>query len=256
MIHHPQGRFPDPVMEAHADAYVDRYGGSGSHQVQQMSRDIEEGYGKFHSYRYSGYSTNYEAANPHNDWTQTDRALYAGTRAHYSETGEHTNYLPTQQAAGENQREASKPSSPTLDATIHSLLSNSPHAAQAMRQTGLKGVGQESFRRHRDRQLMGQGQQVQGALFNELRGTHSGKVHGYTPNFDAIDIPDSDDAFEAHFESMHKDIDRQEVKAGETLWPHHMSHNQFGERPRTQADVRQTLGVRRYDAKSRGFDSM
>lgn len=255
-IHHPQSRFPDPVMEAHADAYVDRYGGPGSPQVRSMKRDLDYSGQKFKSYQYTGYSTRYQAPNPHNDWTQTDRALYAGTRAHYSETGEHTNYLPTPQAAGENQREASKPSSPTLDATIHSLLSNSPHAAQAMRQTGLKDVGQESFRRHRDRQLMGQGQQVQGALFNELRGHSSGKVHGYSPNFDAIEIPDDDNAFEAHFESMHKDIDKVEAKVGETIWPHHMSHNQFGERPRTQADVHQTLGVRRYDAKSRGFESM
>lgn len=256
MIHHPQARFPDPVMEAHADAYVDRYGGSGSHQVQQMSRDIEEGRGKFGSYQYSGYSTNYQSANPHNDWTKTDRALYAGVRAHYSETGEHTNYVPTQPAVGERQREAQQPSSPTLDATIHSLLSNSPHAAQAMRQTGLKDVGQESFRRHRDRQLMGQGQQVQGALFNELRGHASGKVHGYTPNPDAIEIGDSDDAFEAHFEGYHRDIDAAEAKAGELIWPHHMSHNQFGEQPRTQGDVQRTLGVGRYDAKRRGFESM
>lgn len=242
MIHHPQSRFPDPVMEAHADAYVDRYGGA-SHQVQQMSRDIEEGRGKFGSYQYSGYSTNYGGGG----WTPPDRALYAGARAHYSETGEHTNYLPTQPAQGEVPR-----TSPTIDATLHSLLSNSPHAAQAMRQTGLKDVGAQAFRRHRDRQLMSQGQQVQGALFSEIRGVDTGKNYGYTPTYEAVP---SHEKWEAGFDA---DMARADAAGGgqDFVVPRHMSHNQFGEKPRSQYDVHMSLGVKPHDSRQRGFETM
>jgi hypothetical protein len=249
LVQHPRGTFPDPLMEAHADAYVDRYGGSGSSQVSRMSRDIEEGLGKFGSYQYTGYSTNFESRDPRSSWTPQDRALYAGVRAHYSETGENTNYQPSERARGEMPGHGE----PTIDATLHSLLSNSPHAAQAMRQTGLKQAGQEGFRRHRDRQLMNQGQMVQGSLFNELRGFNTGKVHGYTPNLDAQELPEADDAFEAHFEGLHRDIDKVEAKAGEAIWPTHMNHNQFGEKPRSQYNVHQTLGISPAGSKHRGF---
>src|SRR6185436_1953328 len=104
----------------------------------------------------------------------------------------------------------------------------SPHAAQALRQTGLKDAGARAFRRHRDRELLTQGQSTQGSLFNELRGVTSRKVHGYTPNIDAMPEAKTDEEFEAKFEGMHKDIDRLEGPAGEMIWPEHMSRNQFG----------------------------
>jgi len=142
---------------------------------------------------------------------------------------------------------------PTTDATLHSLLSTSPHAAQALRQTGLKDVGAAAYRRHQDRQLLSQGQATQGALFHELKGGTTGKSYGYTPAIDSMPEATNDAEFEAKFESMHRDIDRVEHGAGEMVWPQHMSHNQFGERPRTQGDIQASLGVERRHSKKAGF---
>lgn len=142
---------------------------------------------------------------------------------------------------------------PTTDATLHSLLSTSPHAAQALRQTGLKEAGSRAFRRHRDRDLLTQGQAVQGSLFHELKGVPSGRTHGYVANPDAMEIPDTDDGFEQHFDRYHQDVDKVEHRAGEMVWPTHMSKNQFGESPRTIADVGSSLGVRPAHARQQGF---
>ena len=250
----PKGLHPDPLKEGVADAYVDRYGGHGNTQVRPMREDVEAGGGqKFTSYQFTGYSSDKERAKSFG-WNDDDRAVYAATRGHASETGEQALYVPRGRDVREQQGLADYGGgNPTTDATLHHLLSTSPHAAQALRQTGLKDVGARAFRRHRDRELLSSGQAVQGSLFNELRGVSSGKVHGYTPNIDAMPEAKTDEEFEAKFEGMHKDIDRLEGPAGEMLWPEHMSLNQFGEKPRTQADLANSLGVARHHSSKLGF---
>jgi hypothetical protein len=253
-VTHPKGAHPDPLKEGVADAYVDRYGGPTNRQVRPMREDIEAGGGqKFTSYQFTGYSSDKEAARRHG-WNDDDRAVYAATRGHASETGEQPLYVPRGGDVREQKGIADYGGGDaTIDATLHHLLSTSPHAAQALRQTGLKDVGARAFRRHRDRELLSSGQSVQGALFHELRGVASRKVHGYTPNIDAMPEAKTDEEFEAKFEGMHKDIDRLEGPAGEMLWPEHMSHNQFGEKPRTQADLANSLGVSRVHSSKLGF---
>jgi hypothetical protein len=245
LVAHPRGAYPDPLKEGVADAYVDRYGGQGNPQVRSMQEGIDNGEGKFASYQFTGYSSDRDAAKRFG-WNDSDRALYAATRGHASETGEQALYVPR----GRDVREQPGISDygggdPTVDATLHHLLSTSPHAAQALRQTGLKDVGAQAFRRHRDRELLTQGQAVQGSLFNEVKGVESGKVHGYVPNPDA----------EAYFTDRSDTYERMEEQHGEMMWPQHMSHNQFGEKPRTLADVSHSLGVNRRHAEKQGFTS-
>jgi hypothetical protein len=257
LVSSPKGLHPDPLKEGVADAYVDRYGGPTNRQVRPMREDIEAGGGqKFTSYQFTGYSTDKEASKRFG-WNDDDRAVYAATRGHASETGEQALYVPRGRHVMEQPGLADYGGgNPTTDATLHHLLSTSPHAAQALRQTGLKDAGAQAFRRHRDRELLTQGQAVQGSLFNELKGVQTGKIHGYTPNIDAMPPATTDDEFEAKFEGMHKDIDRLEGPAGEMLWPQHMSHNQFGEAPRTIADVGASLGVNKAHAKRQGFTAL
>lgn len=253
-VTHPRGINPDPLKEGVADAYVDRYGGPTNTQVRPMREDIEAGGGqKFTSYQFTGYSSDKQAALRHG-WTADDRALYAATRGHASETGEQALYVPRGNDVREQRGIADYGGGDaTIDATLHHLLSTSPHAAQALRQTGLKDVGARAFRRHRDRELLTQGQSTQGALFHELRGVASGKLHGFVANPDASEIPDTDSGFEEHFDKFHQDVDRVEHGAGEMVWPIHMSHNQFGEKPRTQAEVSNSLGVSRIHSSKQGF---
>jgi hypothetical protein len=94
VITHPRGINPDPVKEGVADAYVDRYGGPDNPQVRPMREDIEAGGGqKFTSYQFTGYSTDPQASKGRG-WKDSDRALYAASRAHASETGEQALYTP------------------------------------------------------------------------------------------------------------------------------------------------------------------
>lgn len=253
-ITHPRSAHPDPLKEGVADAYVDRYGGYDNTQVRPMREDIEAGGGqKFTSYQFTGYSSDPERARSFG-WKDDDRALYAAVRGHASETGEQALYTPRGRDVREQPGIADYGGgNPTIDATLHGLLSTSPHAAQALRQTGLKDAGAQAFRRHRDRELLTQGQAVQGSLFHELRGVPSGKLHGFVANPDASEIPDTDGGFEEHFERFHRDVDAVEERAGEMVWPTHMSHNQFGETPRTQTDISNSLGVSRVHSKTQGF---
>ncbi len=245
---HPRGLRADPLKEGVADAYVDRYGGPENHQVRQMAEGEAEGTGKFKSYQWTGYSTNYSGS--FGDWRPEDKALYAATRAHASETGEQPTYEPRGRHVMEEPGVAVRHGgNPTMDATMHSLLSTSPHAAQALRQTGLKDTGQEMFRRHRDRQLLTQGQSVQESLFSEIRGARTGVHMGYTPNFDATSVVSLHD----HVEAFSDHMDRLEAEHGDIAWPTPMSTNQFGEKPRTYADVNETLGTHRTHAKRMGF---
>jgi hypothetical protein len=101
--------------------------------------------------------------------------------------------------------------------------------------------------------LLAEGQNVQGALFNEMKGVATGKVHGYTPALDASaeHIP-----LERRIDDMDADFSRAEAGAGgELVMPMHMSHNQFGEKPRTQAEVSNSLGVSRVHSSKQGFTS-
>ena len=252
---HPRVLQADPLKEGVADAYVDRYGGPNNPQVRPMQEDIEAGGGqKFTSYNFTGYSADKEAAG-RRGWNADDRALYAAVRGHASETGEQALYTPRGGDVREQPGMAEYGGgNATIDATLHSLLSTSPHAAQALRQTGLKEQGGRAFRRHRDRELLSQGQAVQGSLFSELRGVASGELRGFTPNIDAMPTATNPAEFEAKFEGMQRDIDSLEQQhGGELIMPQHMSHNQFGEKPRTVTDVSRSLGVRRAHAEQAGF---
>lgn len=242
-LHHPRGRHPDPLKEGVADAYEDRYGGPGSDQVQAMKRSIGEEERKFTSYADYGYSTNAESS-LRRGWRDDDRALYAATRAHASETGEQPSYVPRSRLAMEEPGLSySGGGDPTIDATLHHLLSTSPHAAQALRQTGLKEAGSQAFRRQRDRQLLTQGQEIQGSLFDEVRGSDTNTLHGYTPSLEAG----------APLSSALDEMEHFDKKAGENVKFVHMNTNQFGEKPRSARDVSGTLGVQKHIAKRRGF---
>ena len=220
-----------------------------------MSADIAAGLPKFMSYAdpAAGYSTNPGRAAALG-WTNDDRALYAATRAHASETGEQPVYVER----GRDVRESTGHGDPTIDATLHSLLSSdNPAAAQALRHTGLKDVGAQAFRRHRDRQLLGEGQSTQESLFQEIRGETSGKVLGHVPNWEAANLDESSDAaFSDFFEGpggIHPTIQRAEAASGERVDIHPMSKNQFGETPRTQEDLQESIGVFSGDSRKQGF---
>jgi hypothetical protein len=255
LTNHPNFTFPDPLKEGVADAYVDRFGGSQSPQVREMSKDVEDTGRKFPSYQYTGYSTDPDRAEARN-WTPADRAVYAATRAHASETGENVLYSEGLSHPMEYQKAADRTSNAKIDATLHTLLSAGPHAAQALRQTGLKGEGGDAFRRHRDRQLLHQGQATQESLFTEMKGMTTGKSYGFTPTFEAHPGGDDDfDTFDKNWSADWEKADTAATAAGEVAWPEHMSHNQFGEKPRTVREVGKSLGVSRRDALSRGFQS-
>jgi len=249
------GNAPDPLKEGVADGYVDRYAGPNSPTVQeaQAGRDLGVDNGAFGHFdsQYHGYSTQYEAE--HGDqaaWSNTDRALYAGTRAHFSETGENPTYQSQQNrnatgsVSDRFDGHVSGVNSVT-DATLHHL-SQSPHAQQAWKDThpspnGLSGAtladtaGQAS-RRHKDRKLLSEGQFTQGGLFNELRTepNHGGEHLGYTTNPDAA--------------APGKDMDAIEEMRGfdgerDIAWPHSMEKNQFGEAPRRRSDIQSSLAI-------------
>ena len=250
-VSHPRGINPDPLKEGVADAYVDRYQ-PHSLNVRTMQEDITEsgGLSKFSSYQFTGYSTDKQASTGRN-WNADDRALYAATRAHASETGEQALYQPRGRDVREQPGIADYGGGdPTIDATLHGLLSTSPHAAKALRETGLKEEGGRAFRRHRDRELLSQGQSVQGALFHEMVGIDSRKVHGYTP---AVDAMGDHLTLDEKFDASAADFDRVEEAHGEPALPVHMSHNQFGEKPRTTTDIGNSLGVSRQHSRPQGF---
>lgn len=261
LSHHPRRMNPDPLQEGVADGYMDRYGGKRSYTVLDMQEDIALGRGKFDSYKVNGYSTDPERSAAR-EWNDPDRALYAASRAHTSETGEQALYQPKEtrldlESTVREPMDDGGPSgfkshgNPTVDATINYLLQAGPHAGQALEQTGLKGVGEEAVRRHQDRQLLNQGQEVQGALFDELRGKRSGNLGGYIANPDAVvsHPGTSRDRIEGLKGELGSAVDRLR----EDVVPHHMSHNQFGETPRTQKDVKKSLGVLPSRAATRGF---
>ena len=149
--------------------------------------------------------------------TDQERALYAAVRAHGSETGEQSRYHEQAHDARTDRRPDA-----TIDATLHHLLSTSPHAAQALRQTGLKDVGADAFRRHRDRQLLTQGQSTQESLFQEIRGDTSGKVLGHVPNWEAANLDESSDTdFSNFFEGpggIHPTLQRAAAASSARPW--------------------------------------
>ena len=261
-ITHPHQQQPDPLKEGVADAYADRYAGPDAPQVRFMKEDIEEGT-PFASYSFTGYSADREAANRFG-WTRDDRALYVATRAHASETGEQPTYEPRGRHVMEQPGVAVAGGGmhPTIDATIHGLMNAGPHAREALKNADMNSIyagdlaqaGEDASRRHMDRTLLTEGQNIQEGLFHELRGDASGEVRGYTPNIDAMPEAANQEEFDAKFTGMSNDIERVEAAhPGEMAVPHHMSYNQFGEAPRTQRDVNMSLGVSAVNAKKRGF---
>ena len=192
-----RGFQPDPLKEAVADAYVDRYGGALSPQRKYTERhegrvrdweamkatpgfedmphaEMDEPTGWEHiSNRQFGYSTQFEVNETHKgSWNAADRTLYAGTRAHFSQTGEIPRY---QSAPGERAVEGA-----ATDATIHHLLTHSEHARSAWGATGkMSDMAADASRRHMDRQLINSGQFVQESLFGEPEMARN--QHGEVP---------------------------------------------------------------------------
>jgi hypothetical protein len=270
---HPMGKNPDPLLEGVADGYVDRYGGSGSSNVRAMKADIEsggkpqrglpQGRGKFSSYDdpSAGYSTNEKRAEAL-DWTPPERALYAASRAHASETGEQhlwqrQNYVeePPEEGFTVPQIVESwdKGGMADVDASLHHLLNAGPHAAQALADTGLTEVGEAASRRHMDRRLLSEGQSVQDSLFQEIRGTKSQANLGYVPNPAAVSS-DVDVEARPFLDDSATTVAKARVASGEKkVDVHPMSHNQFGETPRTKRDVQKSLGVPSKVSGKRGF---
>ena len=188
-----RGWSPDPLKEAIADAYVDRYGGRHSAHAKMATfhRDAVA-FATEHDFpempdppaKYDhisrgqfGYSSNYEEGEGRPAWNNTDRALYAGVRAHFDATGEFPRYQPVPKGSVEGA---------AADATVAMLHEHSPHARAAWealqtpgemvsvsdtrkeRQTrSYTDVANEAIRRHMDRQLMTHGQEIQESLFGE-----------------------------------------------------------------------------------------
>jgi hypothetical protein len=266
-----RGYQPDPLQEAMADAYVDRFGG------YSLSEAKQDDFSHISSGQF-GYSSRYEEDEPKGGvWNDPDRVLYAGSRAHFSETGEHPRYQP---GPGRMKAEGS-----STDATIAMLHEHSPHARAAWQQLTVKGrtdpvidesgykpaedievpmsdLADKAVRRHMDRQLLDMdshvirpgtsrertvtsgGQQVQGAMFLEMKGVDSGITHGY---IQAPDAMASGTPFKERVTGLTEESNRLEEQHGEFIWPEHMSKNQFGETPRTMDDVRASLGPREAD---------
>lgn len=247
LISHPRGVHPDPLKEGVADAYADRYGGPEDHQVQRMSNDIESGEPKFTSYQYTGYSTDSSSAIDR-DWHGEDRALYAATRAHASETGEQALYKPGPPSSAN----MDVVRDPSVDATLHHLLTTSPHAQQAVKDTGLEHIGQQAVQRHQDRMLLHRGQEIQGAMFEEH---HSAGMEGSAKAYSV----DPEAAAPEHRKAAADESFNTSVKLHDSMGPNamtvtrNMQHNQFGETPRKIEEVYGTLGVYERHSASRGF---
>jgi hypothetical protein len=207
-----RGSQPDPLREAVADAYVDRYGGdvSAHNRIKEQNRrnteftekndlpPMEEPHPYAHiSDRQFGYSSEYEATEEKPVWDEGDRALYAGTRAHFGETGE----IPRYQKNPEGLRHTVQRAS--TDATISMLNTHSTHAREAWKHLGMEAGVEQATRRHRDRRLIAQGQEIQESLFGD---------------------------------------------------PEH-AVNQFGEKPRSVEDVKQSLGLHQTESGGNEFHS-
>lgn len=170
---------PDPLREGIGDGYADRYAGPGTRNRALMEQYQRESGRQYKSYETTGYSANYEG------WTLDQKALYTAVRAHVAATGEFPEYKAwpgmkegkvdiTEAHMGRPQGENFNISvaDASMDATLHHLLSHSQAAKQALRQVTvkhsdyqgvehevpLKEVGHQAFRRHRDRQLLVNGQ--------------------------------------------------------------------------------------------------
>lgn len=101
----PITTYPNPRLEGIADGFTDRYLGV---QFDDMTDDV------FRHITRTGYSTAYSGpVNVFDRWNDRDRAIYAASRAHFSETGEN----PT----------AGSPSE-----YLHMMLRTSPHARRAL----------------------------------------------------------------------------------------------------------------------------
>lgn len=207
------GWSPDPLKEALADAYVDRYGGTESphsklaeshkakvRAAEKMSAvssissralrgEVPEPEPWSHiSDRQFGYSSQYEAHRGSQAvWDDPDRVLYAGVRAHYDETGEHPRYQAAPTFELDGQRITRRGSS--TDATIAMLHEHSPHARAAWESLNIEGprtpegmkghswsmadVAEGAVRRHKDRQLLSQGQEIQESLWDDPTLSHN-----------------------------------------------------------------------------------
>jgi hypothetical protein len=247
-----RGYSPEPLKEAIADGYVDRYGGPRSPTVQEdkASRAAGKPFGHIQS---TGYSSHYEDPALNNTqrpaWDNADRAAYTASRAHYSETGEAPIYQRAHPVRGLGRTyDQMDPSymgatNAHTDALVHHLRTTSAHAQTALENNttsasptdsrSLDLIGKQASRRHMDRELLHGGQFVQGSLLNDLR-SDSGEHMKFVTNPDAV-VAGPDVGWDKREASL------KEMDGGG--WPHSMEHNQYGEAPRKGDDVRRTLGV-------------
>ena len=238
-----RGYQPDPLQEAVADAYVDRYGGSVSAHNKIADRhasnvrdwetmkaapgfegmpdggEVPEPKPYAHiSDRQFGYSSQYEVeAGANAAWDDPDRVLYAGVRAHFDATGEIPHYQRspnrTEGLVGGHPYTYPGSRGSSTDATIAMLHEHSEHARAAWSnltiggekgpKREMPGVVADAVRRHKDRQLVEHGQEIQESLWGEPE----------------------------------------------------LARNQHGERPRTKAEVNNTLGNEPYAPHRLNVDS-
>lgn len=239
----------DPSMEAIADGYVDRFGGERSPQVQEAKASRAAG-SQFGHIQSTGYSTHYEDGQGANaQWDAADRALYAGSRAHFDATGQ----IPQVQDSmvgkfGRSNRpgDEGRRGHPSVDATI-AYLSQSPHAQQAWKDTtttanpglaqSLEKVAGEAISRHKDRRIMNEGQFTQLSMLEEIRameGPKEGQTIGYVPS---DRVAPSKENFKAADEMGARHGSKW--VEGRTL-----EYNQFGDRPRSVPEVQANLDLR------------
>ena len=245
-------RYPvaDPSMEGIADGYADRYAGPLSDQVKEAKAGRAAG-SQFGHIQNTGYSTHYEDGQGANaQWDAADRALYAGTRAHFDATGQvpqvQKSQVPGVDRRGFRAGEYGRRGHPSVDATIN-YLAQSPHAQQAWKDTtttanpglsqSLESVANEAIRRHKDRRIMNEGQFTQMSMLEEIRameGPKTGKVLGYVPS-DRV-MPGKE---------PFKMADEMGARHG-SKWVEgiNMETNQFGEAPRTAKDIQNSLDLR------------
>ena len=118
----------DPRLEGIADAFDDRYSGVSHPDFRH------------HTYRNEGYSTqHWQEQGGTRAARDRNAAIYTATRAHFAKTGE---VVPIGL-------------SHSHDEYLDRLVSTSPHAVKALRQTGLKHVAAQAVERYRNTRFAG-----------------------------------------------------------------------------------------------------